>query len=52
MKEKPLSIAVIGTGAAGLTAAYLLQHRHDITLIEKSDYIGGHTHTIMVDRGR
>ncbi len=51
MKEKPLSIAVIGTGAAGLTAAYLLQHRHDITLIEKNDYIGGHTHTIMVDRG-
>jgi len=44
------SIAIIGSGVAGLTAAYLLDKHHDITLIEKNDYIGGHTHTITVNR--
>ena len=25
--------------------AYMLNKKHDITIFEKNDYIGGHTHT-------
>jgi predicted NAD/FAD-binding protein len=49
--ESGLKIAVIGAGVAGITASYLLQHRHDVTLYEKNDYIGGHTHTIIIEDG-
>lgn len=41
-------IAIIGSGIAGLTTAYLLNRRHDITVFEANDYIGGHTHTVAV----
>jgi predicted NAD/FAD-binding protein len=51
MDEKPLKIAVIGSGVAGLTAAYLLQRRHTITLFEKNAYVGGHTNTIVIPSG-
>ncbi|MBA2323979.1 MAG: FAD-dependent oxidoreductase [Pseudonocardiales bacterium] len=37
--------AVIGGGVAGLTAAYLLQRRCDVTLFEADDRLGGHAHT-------
>ena len=40
-----MKIAIIGTGISGLTAAYLLNKNHNITVFEKNDYIGGHTHT-------
>jgi uncharacterized protein len=39
------SAAVVGSGVAGLTAAYLLQGRFDVTLYEASDRLGGHAHT-------
>ena len=44
-----MRIAVIGTGIAGNTAAWKLRERHDITVYEAADYIGGHTNTIDVD---
>ncbi len=44
-------IAVIGAGVAGIVAAYLLSREHDVTLYEKSDYIGGHTHTVSIPDG-
>ncbi len=44
-------IAVIGCGVAGLTVAHLLQHKFEITLFEKNDYLGGHTHTITIPDG-
>jgi predicted NAD/FAD-binding protein len=44
-------VAVIGAGVAGLTAAYLLDRSHDVTLFERNDYPGGHTHTVVLDRG-
>jgi predicted NAD/FAD-binding protein len=38
-------IAIIGSGISGLTSAYLLSQKHQITVFEKNDYIGGHTAT-------
>jgi predicted NAD/FAD-binding protein len=42
-------ICVVGSGIAGLASAWLLSQRHDVTLIEKNGYFGGHTHTIEVE---
>jgi uncharacterized protein len=44
-------IAVVGSGVAGLVAAWLLDRVHDVTLFEAEDYPGGHTHTLTIDRG-
>lgn len=41
-------IAVVGSGIAGLTAAYLLAREHDVTVYEAQDRLGGHTHTHQV----
>ncbi len=42
MKEK---VAIVGGGIAGLTAAYMLNKKHDITLFEKSWRLGGNAYT-------
>jgi len=42
-------IAVIGTGIAGLTAAYTLRGQHTLELFERNDWAGGHSHTIPYD---
>ena len=42
-------IAVIGGGVAGLSAAWLLSRRHEVTLYEKEVWLGGHAHTVDVD---
>lgn len=41
-------VAIIGTGIAGMTSAYLLNQKADITVFEANDYIGGHTATKQV----
>lgn len=45
------SIAVIGSGVAGLVAAYVLSGRDRVTLFEADVRVGGHAHTHRVDRG-
>lgn len=49
--DRGRKIAVIGGGVAGIVSAYLLQQRHEITLFEQNDYLGGHTHTIEINDG-
>ena len=44
-----MKIAIIGSGISGLTCAYMLNRKHDITIFEKNDYIGGHTHTHEIE---
>ncbi|KAJ1653834.1 hypothetical protein IWQ61_006128 [Dispira simplex] len=41
-------VAVIGGGISGLSAAWLLSHYspHQVTLIEKNTYLGGHANTV------
>jgi predicted NAD/FAD-binding protein len=46
-----MRIAIIGSGISGLVSAWLLHGEHEITVFEANDYIGGHTHTIDVERG-
>lgn len=43
-------IAVVGSGIAGLGAAWLLSRRHDVTVFEKDSRLGGHTHTHVFER--
>lgn len=43
-------IAVIGSGISGLLSALLLQQKYAVTLFEQNDYLGGHTHTIDIER--
>ncbi|MCG7497869.1 FAD-dependent oxidoreductase [Vibrio sp. Of7-15] len=44
-------IAIIGSGISGLTCAYLLDEKHDVTVFEKNDYVGGHTATVDINYG-
>lgn len=47
-----MRIAVIGSGIAGAGAAWLLKHRHALTVYEQSARVGGHTNTVTVEDPR
>jgi predicted NAD/FAD-binding protein len=44
-----MRIAIIGSGIAGLASAWLLSRQHEVTLFEANDYLGGHTHTHLLE---
>ena len=46
-----MKIAVVGTGISGNLAAYHLNKKHDISVFEAENYVGGHTHTHTVELG-
>ena len=46
-----LKIAIVGTGISGLSAAWLLSQRHDVTVYERADRVGGHSNTILASVG-
>ena len=43
-----MRIAVVGSGIAGLGAAWLLSREHEVVLFEREARLGGHTHTHRV----
>jgi predicted NAD/FAD-binding protein len=45
-------IGIVGSGIAGLSAAWLLKNRYEVDLYEQNGYVGGHTHTIEVPEGK
>lgn len=45
-------IAVIGAGIAGMAAAYLLSKQHEVSLLERENRLGGHTHTHEIETSR
>ncbi len=47
-QDKPQRIAVIGSGMAGMAAAWLLAQRHAVTLYEAAPRLGGHTRSVSV----
>ncbi|CAL4866043.1 hypothetical protein MMA231_00280 [Asticcacaulis sp. MM231] len=46
--QKKQSVAIIGTGIAGLSAAWMLNDTCDITVFESEAEVGGHSHTINI----
>jgi len=50
-RSEPRTVAVIGSGVAGLTAAHVLSAYDRVTLYEADGRFGGHAHTQFVDDG-
>ena len=43
-----MRVAIVGSGVSGLVVAHRLQSRHDVTLFEAADYVGGHVSTVAL----
>lgn len=46
LKPTGLKIAIVGSGISGLSAAWLLSQKHDVTVYEAADRLGGHSFTV------
>lgn len=45
------ALAVVGGGVSGITAALLLSGKYNVTLYEKNNRLGGHTNTVVIEKG-
>ncbi|MFG6413571.1 NAD(P)/FAD-dependent oxidoreductase [Roseateles sp. DC23W] len=45
-EPRGLRIAVVGSGIAGLSCAWLLSQRHEVHVFEADARVGGHSHTV------
>ena len=45
--DRPLKVAVIGSGVAALSCAWLLSKRHKVTVYERAERLGGHSNTVQ-----
>jgi predicted NAD/FAD-binding protein len=43
------TLAIIGTGIAGMGCGHFLHKKYDLTLFEALDYVGGHTNTVTIE---
>jgi uncharacterized protein len=50
--DGPRRIAVVGSGIAGMSAAWLASSEHNVTVYEREQRIGGHTHTVDAQTSR
>lgn len=46
--SKATRVAVVGSGISGLSVAWLLSQKYQVTLFEAGNYLGGHTNTVDV----
>ena len=44
-----MKLAIVGSGISAMTCAHYLKGKYDISIFEKNDYLGGHTHTHRMD---
>lgn len=42
-------LAIIGSGISGISCAHYLKKDYQISIFEKNDYLGGHTHTHIIE---
>lgn len=46
--QQRYKVAVIGSGISGISSAWFLSQKHEVTLFEKNPTLGGHTNTIDI----
>ncbi len=44
-----MKIAIVGSGVSGLVCAHLLHTRHEVTVFEADDRVGGHSNTALIE---
>jgi predicted NAD/FAD-binding protein len=44
-----LKVAIVGSGIAGISAAWVLSQDKQVTIFEAGDYLGGHTNTQQIE---
>jgi len=51
LPDRARRVAVVGSGIAGLSAAWLLSRKMPVTVFESERRLGGHSHTVMAPTG-
>lgn len=51
LPSQPQSVAIIGTGISGMSAAWMISKHHVVTVFEKNWRLGGHSNTVEAPTG-